>query len=230
VVDAGTGAGVAVAFARPELGARMIYALKDSDSAAKVSAALKRLDSDAALALANAQMEGSAVPFSFAFKKESVGKLAALHFTVTPNIKNMPQPLSDGFKTLFGKAVDLYWAVSGTRLLGTAGKLAKADLQKLATGKPGQPTGEVAQAIAAAKGKELIEYLDFAPLIAFGASLSKDPRAAAFGKVAQSPIPLVITSFGDKEGKGVTLELTFPPSAFSGAGTILQGMNGARTR
>jgi hypothetical protein len=229
-VEASTGLISAAGFAKPQLGARLIFPLKDADSAAKLAAAMKRLDTDAGLALTRTVTEGEALPFIFGFKKEVVGKLAALHYTITPNTKVLPAPVRDAVQSMFGKAADIYLAVSGPRLIATGGKLAKADLQKLATGKPGEATGEIAPFIVAAKGRDLIEYLDLTPFISLGASLSKDPRAAAFAKAAQSPIPVIFTSGGDQSGKGLSFDVTLPPAAFSGAGTILQGMNGTRPR
>ncbi|HXI55094.1 MAG TPA: hypothetical protein VNO55_03490 [Polyangia bacterium] len=226
LVDASQGMGFASMHLKPELGVRTSYPLKDAASGAKLSALLKKLDRVAALALIKTQMEGATVPFDWSVKKETVGKLPALHYTMSP-AKHATPAVRDGFQKLFGKQLDMYTAFSGARLLGTAGKQAKADLTALANAKSAPPTGDVAQAISAAKGKDLIEYVDFGPFVATMAAMSTDPRAAFLSKGTQAPIPLTFTEGGDGTGKIVTLELNIPPAAFSGVGTLLQGLNSA---
>ena len=58
----------------------------------------------------------------------------------------------DVIKKLFGKALDVYVAVAGTRFLATFGHDAKANLVKLASSTPVVPTGALAETLAATRG------------------------------------------------------------------------------
>jgi hypothetical protein len=226
-VDAVAGMGAVSGYLRPELDFRAIFPLKDANAAGKVNAALKHLDQKAALALVKSQMEGTKVLFDWSVKKETVGKLTALHYSMSPNLKSDLPGLRDFWKKFFGRSLDIYSAVSGSRFIATGGKKAKADLLALDAGKGAEPSGEAARAIAAAKGKDLLEYFDFGPLVATIAALSNDPRAALLAKGTQASIPLALTAGGDGKGQVTTFELNIPPAAFSGVGTLLQGLNTA---
>ena len=224
-VDAVAGMGAATGFVKPELALRAIYPLKDANAAGKVTAALKKLDHQSALTLIKSQMEGAKLPLDWTAKKETVGKLTALHYSITPSAKGELPGLRDVWKKFLGRPLDVYVAVSGARLISTAGKKAKADLLALAGGKGAEPTGEAARAIASASGKDLLEFIDFGPLVSTIAALSTDARAALLAKGTQAPIPLALTAGGDGKGQVSTFELNIPPTAFSGVGTLLQGLN-----
>ena len=229
-IEAGAGLCAATAYLKPETSIRAVYPLKDASGAAKLAAALGKVDRAALMAVVNSQMEGNKLPFDVNARKEKAGKLAAVHYTIAPNAKNATPGIKEMWKKMFGKTLDVYSAVSGARLIFTAGKQARTDLAAMAGGKGSDPTGEVARAIAAAKDKDLFEYLDFGPFVAAIGALSNDPRAAMLAKGTPAPIPITFTLGGDGKGQVTTMELGIPPAAFSGVGTLLQGLNGGGAR
>ena len=127
---------------RPDFSGDVSYPLKDAASAAKVAAAMGRLDRNAAIALWNAQI-GPKNAFDWNVKKETVGKLKALHYTLT--FRKGTTYDVDAIKKLFGRTLDTYMAVVDTRVVATVGPKAKARLGVLAAGKPGAPQGNLAE-------------------------------------------------------------------------------------
>jgi hypothetical protein len=209
---------------RPDLAGQIIYPLKDAASAAKLGAALMKMDKTAATALWKAQV-GSASVFDLAIKKESVGKLKTVRYTLTPSAKGVKPAERDAMKRVMGgPALVVHVAVSGTRLLSTFGKDAKARMAALAAGKTGEPTGALAEALTAAKGRDSFAYVDLGATLGFIASFSEDPRATALAGSPQAAIPVFGTLSGDGQGKTMTISLTLPPGAFAGIGTVMQGM------
>jgi hypothetical protein len=214
-----TSVGVTMSNDSPPFGADVVYGLKDAASAAKLAQALGRLDTAAALALWEAQV-GKMTMFDWSVKKETVGKLKTLHYTLKLGKKaaDSVEPL----KTMFGKGLDAYVTVAGTRFLATMGKGAKARLPRLAEGKPGTPQGALAGALGAASGRNAFMFLDLARVISALSGLASDARIAAIARDASTPIPLFGTAGGDGAGKAWTFDLTLPPDAFTGVGALIQ--------
>ncbi|HVR64847.1 MAG TPA: hypothetical protein VMU50_23270 [Polyangia bacterium] len=224
------GLSAATLYLKPETSLRFVCPLKDAGASSRLAAALGKLDRAGALALVKTQMEGDKVPFDVGARKETVGKLGALHYTLAPNAKNAAPGVKEMWKKMFGKTLDIYVAVSGARLIGAGGKRAKAELTAMASGKGSEPDSEVARALDAAKDKDLVEYIDFGPFVAAIGALSDDPRAAMLAKATPAPIPITFTVGGDGKGQVTKLELAIPPAAFSGVGTLLQGFSAAGAR
>jgi len=209
----------------PYLSGAVAIPLQDAASAGKVAASLAALDSAAASALLRAQL-GDTSSVEWTVKKESVGKLKTQHFKV--KLKKKPAGASDMSKRLLGQTLDVYWTVADTRMLLTLGKDAKTRLTAIASGKaPPEPNKAVAEAQAAAVARDLFYYVDLTPVLSVVGSLTEEQRLAALGKGGSNPIPVVFTAGGDGAGKLWTVDLTVPPAAFAGIGTLVAAGIGA---
>jgi hypothetical protein len=219
----------AMGFAKeaPLFSGQLSYPLKDAPTAAALGAALVKLDRDAGVALLEAQV-GQVPFFEWKVKKETVGNLKTLHYTLTFK-KDMG--LDPGIvKKLFGKGLDAYVAVSGTRLLTTFGHDAKGSLGKLAAAQPGAPTGALAETLAATKGRDGFFHFDIGPVLSLVATLLKDKegkgdkRLAVLAKADVGAIPLYGSAGGDGAGKSWSVDMTIPPTAFVNAGGVIKEM------
>jgi hypothetical protein len=241
VLESLEGSWAGTGWLQPAMLVQAIYPLKDAASSAKLSAALARMDAATALAIWKVQVPPDQRPwFDLKLKKESVGKLKTVHYTVTFDGKAMPAQTRDAMKKMFGGlAVDLYVGVSGTRLLLVmgVGKQAKAklvDLAQAVVAAPGPaggalvagPNSDLTDAVVAAKGKDSFGYVDLGRFVGLVASLSDEPRAKALAAGARAPIPTYVTFASDGSAKQMTFSWTIPPAAFVGAGTILQSLSG----
>ncbi len=216
---------------RPSLSVQAVYPLKDDASAAKLSAAFAHFDNAVALAFLRSQLAPDQLAwFDVKVKKETVGKLKALHYTLTIESKALPQASRDAVKkVLGGNAIEAYFAVAGTRALMTVGKDAKARLPELARteGAGGEKLEhDLTDAIAAAKGKDSFGYFDLGQVIWFAGALSDDPRIKAVAGGATAPIPTYVSFANDAQAKQMTFTWTIPPEGFNGAGALLQGLSG----
>lgn len=223
--------------AAPYFSADFSYSLKDAAAAAKAATALAKMDVASAQALVKAQM-GAATMFDLSVKKESVGKLKAMRMNMKLSKRALAQSGADmqplvkmfggGGKGGAGPGLDAYMAVAGDRIVGSVGKNAKARLAALAAGKPAKAQGKaqdtLADAMNAAAGRDGFFFMDLAAVVSMAAALVPEPRAAMVAQAATKPIPLYGTSGGDGAGKAVSFDLTLPPSAFVGAGAIIQRM------
>jgi hypothetical protein len=219
-----TGITVGIAQTPPYFTGELAYALKDAASATAVTAAFEKLDRDAAVALMEAQV-GKLPVFDWTVKKETAGKLKTLHYTLTPTKAAGIDP--DVMKKLFGKGLEAYMAVSGTRVLATFGRDAKANLGKLAAAKPVTPTGALVETLAATKGRDAFFHFDLQPIVSLVGAFAKDKRAEALAKAKIPPIPLFGTAGGDGAGKFWSVDFTIPPAAFTGAGVAVKATMGA---
>ncbi|HXU07220.1 MAG TPA: hypothetical protein VN903_39975 [Polyangia bacterium] len=210
----------------PYLSGAFSIPLKDAASAGKVATALAALDNAAASALLRAQL-GDTSSIEWTVKKEAVGKLKTQHFKV--KMKKKPATASDLSKRLLAQTLDLYWTVADTRMLLTLGKDAKTRLTAIATGKaPAETNKTLADAQAAAVARDLFYYLDVTPVLAVAGSLTDEQRLIALGKGGGNAIPVIFTAGGDGAGKLWTVDMTIPPSAFAGIGSLVAaGMTGA---
>jgi hypothetical protein len=216
---------------RPSLSVQAVYPLKDDASAAKLSAAFARFDNAVALAFLRSQLASDQLAwFDVKVKKETVGKLKALHYTMTIDAKALPQSGRDAVKkVLGGNALDVYFTVAGTRAVMAAGKDAKARLPELARATPAggdKPEHDLAEAIAAAKDKDSFGYFDLSQVIVLAGALSDDARVKAVAAGATAPIPTYVTFANDAQAKQMTFTWTIPPDGFNGAGALLQGLSG----
>jgi hypothetical protein len=199
--------------------------LKDAAAAAKVSATLGGLDPAAVSAFVRAQV-GDQKMFEWTAKKESVGKLKALHYRI--KFKKTGATDTEAVQRFLGEAFDVYWAVAGTRIVVTLGRDATARLASLATVKPAPAeAGPLADAQAAAKGRDAFYYVDLAPLLVLAGKLSEEPRMAMLARSGGAPVPLVFTAGGDGVGKMWTMDLTVTVAAFSSIGALVAGGMGA---
>jgi hypothetical protein len=206
----------------PLFSGALAYPLKDAPSAAALADAIGRLDKDAGLALLEAQV-GQLPVFDWTVKKETVGKLKALRYGLTFKKELGLDP--DVSKRLFGKVLDVYVAVAGTRCLTTFGRDAKANLTKLAASPPAAaPAGAVAETLVATKGRDSFFHLDLAPVLAVVPTIMKgkaDPKLAAL-KAEVGPIPVYGSGGGDGVGKLWSVDMTIPPVAFVNAGGTIR--------
>jgi hypothetical protein len=207
----------------PHFEVNVVYPLKDAATAGKMAAALGRIDRAAAAALWNAQLgkDPGAAPLTWSVKKETVGKLKALHVVFTPR---KDAAGAETLQNLMGRGLDCYLAVAGTRLLATVGKDARAELVALsaAAGGAGAPgAGPLANALGAARGRDGFFFFDVGALLSLAGALgSTGARAELFARGAPS-IPIYATTGGDGAGRVWTLDLTVPPDAFAGAGVVV---------
>jgi hypothetical protein len=199
--------------------------LKDAPTAAKVGVALGRMDGAAISALMRAQMGSAASLLEMTSKRETVGKVKALHVRMTVK-KGL---LSDTWKRIFGSGVDVYQGLAGTRIVGTFGRDARARLLAIASGKgpAAETSGPFAEARTAAKGRDAFYYVDLSPLLGLLGIFSSDPRAAALAKMDSGPIPFVFTAGGDGAGKIWSMDLVLPVVAFKSVGALIAAGMGA---
>jgi hypothetical protein len=207
--------------AAPLFAGQLAYPLKDAPTAAALATAMGKLDRDAAVALLEAQV-GPIPFFEWTVKKETVGKLKALHYALTFKKDVGFDP--DVLKKVFGKALDAYVAVSGTRFLTTFGHDAKAALGKLAAAKPAAPTGALAESMAATKGRDSFFHFDLGSVLSLVSTFVKDKKAAALAKTPVGPIPLYGSAGGDGAGKVWSVDMTIPPTAFVNAGGVIKAV------
>jgi hypothetical protein len=207
----------------PHFSAALTYALRDAATAAKLAAALAGLDRAAAVALWNAQV-GSNPMFDWAAKKETVGKLKALHYTLA---FRKDAAGAEDVTRILGRTLEAYATVAGTRFLVTVGQGAKARLTTLAAAKaaPQLPQGPLGEALTAATGRDGFFYFDLGAVLSLVGTYAQDPRAAMLAHGVSLPIPLYGTAGGDGVGKVWTIDLTLPPAAFTGAGAVIQRMS-----
>ncbi|HVU50604.1 MAG TPA: hypothetical protein VHL80_07940, partial [Polyangia bacterium] len=225
----------------PLFAGQLAYPLKDGATAAALGDALGKLDKDAAVALLEAQV-GQVPFFDWTVKKETVGKLKALHYGLA--LKKDVGIDQEIVKKLFGKVLDVYVTVSGTRFLTTFGREAKANLGKLAAAKPAPPTGPLVETLAATKGRDSFFHFDLGPVITLvshamsdkkpaksskenGKESAKDDKAqkkvlAELAKGEVPPIPIYGSAGGDGVGKIWSVDMTFPPTAFANAGGVIR--------
>jgi hypothetical protein len=203
----------------PVFSGALTYPLKDAKTAAALGAALIHLDRAAALALVETQV-GSMALFDWSVKKESVGKLKALHYTL--GVKKDSVLDAAVVKKLFGKGLDVYTAVSGTRMLATFGRDAKAGLGRIASAAAVAPSGALAETLAATKGRDSFFQFDVGALLPVIATLVKDKKVETILKGEWKPIPLYATAGGDGVGKEWSAALTIPQLAFIDAGDLVK--------
>jgi hypothetical protein len=199
--------------------------LKNAATAAKVGAALGRMDAPAISALMRAQMGSSAALLEMTSKRETVGKVKALHVRMTLK-KGL---LADTWKRIFGGGLDVYQGLVGTRVVGTFGRDARARLLAIASGKapPAETAGPFAEARTAAKGRDAFYYADLSPILGLLGVFSSDPRAAALAKMGAGPVPFVCTAGGDGVGKIWSMDLVLPVVAFKSVGALIAAGMGA---
>ncbi len=233
-----TGTWSGVGRLRPTLSVQAIYPLKDDASAAKLSAAMAEVDTAAAVAFMRSQLAPDQQGwFDLKAKRETVGKLKTLHYTLSLDAKRLPPATRDAVKKLLGaSAFDIYLAVSGMRAVVAGGKDAKARLADLTRapkdkGAAGQAAdtigGDLGDAILAAKGKDSFFYFDLGPVVTLVGALADEPRTKALAASCSAPIPTYATFTSDGQAKQMTFSWTVPPSAFVGAGAIIQGLGSA---
>jgi len=201
--------------------------LKDAATAAKVGAALGRMDAPAMSALMRAQMGAATSFFELTSKRETVGKVKAMHVRMTIK-KGL---LSESWRRIFGAGFDVYQGVAGTRMVGSFGRDARARLAAVAAGKtpPVETSGPFAEARSAAKGRDAFYYADLAPILGLIGVFSSDPRAAALAHLGSGPIPLIYSAGGDGAGKIWTMDLAVPVAAFKSVGGLISaGMAGGK--
>jgi hypothetical protein len=206
--------------------------LKDAPAAAKVNAALGRMDSAAMSALMKAQLAGTASMFDWTAKRESVGKAKAMHFRV--NVKKDGLFDSEAVRHWFGSGFDVYQAVVGARVVVTGGRDARGRLAAIASGKkvaPAAMSATLTEAEAAAKGRDAFYYFDLLPVlrVVYKFLPSSSTFKGTDGKRDGSsiipanagPIPLVFTGGGDGAGKVWSTDLTITTAAFSSVGALI---------
>lgn len=193
--------------------------LKDAATATKVGTALGRMDAAAMSALMRAQLGATTSFFDLTSKRETVGKVKAMHVRMTIK-KGL---LTDTWKRIFGTGFDVYQGVSGSRVVGTFGRDARTRLVAVAAAKapPSETTGPFVEARAAAKGRDAFYYTDLAPVLGLIGVFSSDARAAALARMGSGPIPLIFTAGGDGVGKMWTMDLSLPVAAFKSIGNLV---------
>jgi hypothetical protein len=212
---------ISVVKERPYLTGVFSTPLKDAATAAKTAAALGKMDGAAMSAFFRAQLGSSAAMLDWTAKRESVGKAKALHFKVT--LKKDSALDSEVVRKWFGSGFDFYQAVSGTRVVATFGRDARARLGAIAAGKKSAPLKDAAfkEAEASAKGRDGFYYFDLAPALGLVGEAAGNAHLSAAARAGTGPIPLVFTSGGDGAGKVFTMDLTLPLAAFTSIGALL---------
>jgi hypothetical protein len=213
----------------PLFAGELAYPLKDAPAAKALGEALGKLDKEAAVALLEAQV-GKMAFFDWTVKKETVGKLKALHYGLTFKKESGIDP--EFVKKLFGKVLDVYVAVSDTRLLTTFGRDAKANLGKLATAKPAAPSGALAETLAATRGRDSFFHFDLEPVLSVVASVMQSKKTkpttaekkvtAELARGDSGPIPLFGSAGGDGAGRVWSMDVTIPPTAFVDGGGVMR--------
>jgi len=201
--------------------------LKDAATATKVGTALGRMDAAAMSALMRAQLGATTSFFDLTSKRETVGKVKAMHVRMTIK-KGL---LTDTWKRIFGTGFDVYQGISGSRMVGSFGRDARARLTAVAAAKapPSETSGPFVEARAAAKGRDAFYYTDLAPVLGLIGVFSSDARAAALARMGSGPIPLIFTAGGDGVGKIWTMDLSLPVAAFKSIGSLVAaGMSASR--
>jgi hypothetical protein len=205
----------------PYLAALFTSPLRDAAASAKVSSALGAMDAAAAGALLRAQL-GKTELFDWTAKRETVGKVKALHYRV--KLKKTGAAEGETLARVLGPSFDVYWAVARDRILVAFGKDAKTRVAAVASGKAAEKIGgALGAAQAAAKGRDAFYYFDLAPVLTLVGALGQDPRAAALARGASTPIPVVLTAGGDGAGKVYSADLTVTLAAFSAVGALVAG-------
>ncbi|HET6148155.1 MAG TPA: hypothetical protein VFH68_11545 [Polyangia bacterium] len=238
--DAFEGSWSGIGWLQPALSAQVIYPLKDAASAAKLSAALAHFDTAASLAFLNVQLPADQRRWiDIKLKKETVGKLKTLHYSLSFDGKATPAATRDAVKKVFGgTTMEVYAGVAGTRALVVmgVGKEARSKMADLAravgdarapvTGAPvAEADGDLTDAVVGAKGKDSLVYVDLGRFVGLVASMSEEPRAKALAAGARAPLPTYVTFASDASAKQMTFSWTVPPAAFAGAGAILQSLS-----
>jgi hypothetical protein len=211
----------------PYFGGAFSTPLKDAATAAKIGAALARMDATAMSALMRAQMGSATSFFELTSKRETVGKVKAMHVRMTIK-KGL---LSDSLRRVFGAGFDVYQGVAGNRVVGAFGRDARTRLAAVAAGKtpPLESAGPFAEARSAAKGRDAFYYADLAPILGLLGVFSSDPRALALAHLGSGPIPLVYSAGGDGSGKIWTMDLVVPVASFKSVGNLIAaGMAGGK--
>ena len=217
----------------PLFSMQVAYPMKDAAAATRMQDAIAHLDKAAFAAIVGAQMGWSVPPLDISIKKESAGKLKAVHiaFSLRKLMASAPEP----FRALLGGALDAYVASSGARLLGALGRGAKGNLGRLATAAPVTPTGPLADALAASHDRDSFYYFDVASILPVLAKVGRGQhpgeaqarRLAALAHVGNAPVPLYGTAGGDGAGKAWSADLTIPLAAFVNGGEIVKGVMAA---
>ncbi len=215
----------------PLLSAIITAPLKDAAAAGKLAAALGKMDAKAMDALVRSQVPDLAPMFDWSTKRETVGKSKALRVHMTVK-KGSPYD-TEMVRRVFGKGLDVYQAVAGTRVVVTFGRDARATLATIAAGKlpaAASTAAALTDAQAAAKGRDAFYYLDFAPLLRAIGQFGDNPKLSAIARGGAGPIPLVFTAGGDGAGKVWTADLTLTPAAFTSIGALVASsvMNGSK--
>lgn len=201
--------------------------LKDAATATKVGTALGRMDAAAMSALMRAQLGATTSFFDLTSKRETIGKVKAMHVRMTIK-KGL---LTDTWKRIFGTGFDVYQGISGSRMVGSFGRDARARLTAVAAAKapPSETSGPFVEARAAAKGRDAFYYTDLAPVLGLIGVFSSDARAAALARMGSGPIPLIFTAGGDGVGKIWTMDLSLPVAAFKSIGSLVAaGMSASK--
>jgi len=229
-----------IGWLQPALSAQIIYPLKDAASAAKLNAAMARFDTAAALAFLKVQLPADQRRMvDVKLKKETVGKLKTLHYTLKFDSKAIPAATRDAVKKMIGGlTMEVYAGVAGTRALVVAGvgkeaRTKLADLAREIEAAPAPaggalvagPNRDLTDAVVNAKGKDSLGYVDLGRFVGLAAAMSDEPRAKALAAGARAPIPTYFTFASDASAKQLTFSWILPPAAFAGAGAILQSLS-----
>jgi hypothetical protein len=210
--------------AAPFFGGVMITALKDAPTSARLSKALGKMDVAAMNALVRAQLGPLASRLDWTARRESVGKVQALHFHWKLGKLNSLADV-EALRKLSAAGIDVYQGVVGSRAVVTIGRDARARLAAIAAGKVGVGKSDARpaemDAEAAAKGREIFSYSDFAPLLGLVGAFSPNPKLAALARVGSGPIPVVVTGGGDGAGKVWSADITFTTAAFRSVGSLI---------
>jgi hypothetical protein len=213
---------VALTKQAPYLAASVVYETKDAAGAAKVLSSMAAVDTAAVTALARSMIgRNNADMFEFSAKKETVGKVKALHFKMKIKKKSLLD--TETTRKFIGQGLDGYLAVANTRVLIALGKDAKGRLTAMGSGKApaAETSGAFSEALAASAGREMFYYMDFAPVLALTAALAEEQRVSAIARSGSGPIPVVFTAGGDGKGSVWSIDYTVPVTAFVSVGTMI---------
>ncbi len=224
---------------QPAVSSELIFPARDAAGAARIEAALLASDKESLSAVLRALSQSEGLDAK-ALKiltagRESLGQARVIHARLG---FSPPGPRNTTVQKLLGTSgMDAFLAVvGGDRLALTMGSGAKARMAEIAGAGRVRKTGSVvagrssvapvapvvADAIAAAGPRSLFYFLDLRQVVSLAMLVGEDPRLRALSGTMRTPMPLLGGAAGDALGQSLRLDLTIPPTFFSGVGGVVQ--------
>lgn len=221
---------------QPAVSSEIVFPARDAAAAARIEAALLASDKESLSALLRAlsQSEGLDAKAVKVLKvgRESMGKARVVHASLVFSPPGLANPAVQ--KLLGTSGMDAFLAVvGGDRLALTIGPGAKARMAEIAGARGAKKTASaaagkspvapvVSDAIAVAGSRSLFYFLDLRQVVSLATVIGENPRLRALSGAMRTPVPWFGGATGDGRGEAFTLDLSIPPSFFSGVGGVVQ--------